>query len=64
VNEEVTVFQKVMLKGKPVKQLNDSNLNASRWGMGPFRIRSLLIHLQQVFLQPFQLFSQDVFVQK
>lgn len=64
VNEEVTAFQKVMLKGKPVKQLNDSNLNQSRRGTGPFRIRSLLIYLKQVFLQPLQLFSQDGFIQK
>lgn len=64
VNEEVTAFQKVMLKGKPVKELNDSNLNPSRQGTGPFRIRSLLIYLKQVFLQPLQLFSQDVFIQK
>lgn len=53
-----------MLKGKPVKELNDSNLNPSRQGTGPFRIRSLLIYLKQVFLQPLQLFSQDVFIQK
>lgn len=65
VNEEVTAFQKVMLKGKPVKLLNDSNLNQRRRGTGPFRIRSLLIYLKQVFLQPFQLFSQEnVFIQK
>ena len=64
VKEDVTAFQKVMLKGKPVKQLNDSNLNQSRRGTGPFRIRSLLIYLKQVFLQPLQLFSQDVFIQK
>lgn len=47
-----------------VKRLNDSNPNQSRRGTGPFRIRSLLIYLKQVFLQPLQLFSQDVFIQK
>lgn len=64
VNEEVTAFQEVMLKGKPVKQLNDSNLNQIRWGTGPFRIRSLLIYLKQVALHSINLFSQDVFIQK
>lgn len=64
VNEEVTAFQEAMLKGKPVKQLNDSNLNQIRWGTGPFRIRSLLIYLKQVSHHSIKLFSQDVFIQK
>lgn len=29
MNEEVTELRKVMLKGKPVKQLDDSNLDRS-----------------------------------
>ena len=45
-----------MLKGKPVKQLNDTNLNQSWRGTVHFRIRSLLIHLNQVFLWPLQHF--------
>lgn len=64
LNEEVTEFQEVMLKGKPVKQLNDSNLNQIRSGTCPFRIRSLLIYLKQVSLHSNKVFSQDVFIQK
>lgn len=64
MNEEVTAFQEVTLKGKPEKQLSDSNLNQIRWGTGPFRIRSLLIYLKQVSLHSLKLFSQDVFIQK
>lgn len=64
LNEEVTEFQEVMLKGKPVKQLNDSNLNQIRSGTRPFRIRSLLIYLKQVSLHSNKVFSQDVFIQK
>lgn len=64
LNDEVTAFQEVMLKGKPVKLLNDSNLNQIRWGTGPFRIRSLSIYLKQVSHHSIKLFSQDVFIQK
>lgn len=64
VNEEVTAFQEVTLKGKSEKQLSDSNLNQIRWGTGPFRIRSLFIYLKQVSLHSLKLFSQDVFIQK
>lgn len=63
VSEEVTTLQKVMLKGKPVRELDDSNRDRSWWRTVHLRTRSLLTQLKQFFLTP-PVFSLGVFIQE